>query len=363
MSRKSRMKKASMMALCAVLLVSCSEDRSDTEIVRPIISTVVENDGLFSGSGYPGVVHARVASEHGFRILGNVDARSVEVGDNVREGQVLSTLESSSQTLAVSAAEADVRNAQAKQFNAKTSRDRQQTLAEKGLGTTAALEQSDQALRTAEADVLRANAILGKAREQLGYTILRAQFDGIVIATAVEVGQTVDAGQHIVTVAGPQDREVVIDVNDVVYERLQIGTPFDLHLQLDEEVKAQGVVRELGPTADALTRTRRVRISLRLPPDAFRIGSVVTAFVSRATLEGVSIPRRAVSTKGEVHVWVVNDETGTVSRRVVEIDNRTLETEFVRVLKGLSAGERISLAGLNQLSEGRKVRTERGVNQ
>ncbi|WP_313198188.1 efflux RND transporter periplasmic adaptor subunit [Rhizobium sp.] len=341
--------------LTLAVLSGCSEEKPKSNVPRPIISAVVKADEPFSG-GYPGIVQARVASEHGFRVLGNMNSRLAEVGDQVREGQVLATLEASSQTLAVSAAEADVRNAEAKSKNAAITRDRQHKLAESGLGTTAVLEQSDQALRSAEANVTKANAILTKAREQLGYTVLRAQFDGIVTGTSAEVGQTVDAGQTIVTVAQPQEREVVIDVNDNVYDRLQPGTAFDIKLQLDEEVTTRGVVRELAPSADVRTRTRRVRISLRSPPDTFRIGAVVTAFVSGDGKTRISLPRRGIATDGGTFVWIVDEGSGTVSRRAIQIDTAGLDSDFVWVLSGVSAGERIVLAGLGSLSEGQKVR-------
>ncbi|MEB2848045.1 efflux RND transporter periplasmic adaptor subunit [Endobacterium cereale] len=342
-------------ALTISLLSSCSEEPPTAHSPRPIISIIAQTDDLLSG-GYPGVVQARVTSDHGFRVLGNINARSIEVGDRVGEGQVLATIDSSSHVLAVSAAEAELRNAQAKRANAAISRSRQQTLAASGLGTTATLEQSDQALRSAEANVTKASAILAKANEQLGYTVLRAQFKGIVIATAAEVGQTVEAGQSIVTVAQPQELEVVIDVNDNVYDRLQPGTPFDLRLQLDEEVTARGVVRELAPSADVRTRTRRVRISLNSPPDTFRIGTVVTAFVSGDGNTRISIPRRAITTDGGTSVWIVDRESRTVSRRAVQIDSAGINSDFVRVLSGVSAGERIVLAGLSSLSDGQEVR-------
>ncbi|MCM2458183.1 efflux RND transporter periplasmic adaptor subunit [Rhizobium sp. CG4] len=347
--------------LTAILLFlsGCSEDKPKSPTSRPIISTVIKGDDI-SFSGYPGVVHARTTSEHGFRILGSINGRLVDVGDQISVGQVLATLESSSQTLAVSAAQAELRNSQARRFNAQTSKERQNTLAEAGLGTTAALEQADQALVSAEANVTKASAILDKAKEQLGYTILRAQFDGIVTATAAEVGQTVEAGQTIVTVAQPREREVVIDVSDEVYSRLQLGTPFDLRLQLNEEVTAKGIVRELAPSADTLTRTRRVRISLLTPPDAFRIGAVVSALIAQDDLVRVSIPRRSIFHDGGTFVWVVDEKNETVNRRPVQIDPSRTSPEIVWISQGVSVGERIALAGLSKLSEGQKVKLSSG---
>jgi RND family efflux transporter MFP subunit len=305
---------------------------------------------------YPGVVEARVAADLGFRILGSVNSRPVEVGDLVTRGQVVATLESSSQSLEVRAAEADLRNAEARRANAQVSRNRQQTLTDGGLASEALFEQAEQALKSAQANVGKAEAILAKAREQLDYTTLRAQFDGIVTKTSIEVGQTADAGAPVVTVAQPEEREVVIDVPDETYSKLRTGTPFILRLQLDPQMAVRGVVRELAPSADPLTRTRRVRITLLSPGDGFRIGAVATAYLAPSNRNPVKVPRRAVGTGDGVFVWIVDEEKKTVTRRVIEVDHASLSTDEVTVLRGLDDGERVVLAGVNSLVEGQVIR-------
>jgi membrane fusion protein, multidrug efflux system len=352
------MKKITGVILPIILLAGCSEDEAKQPAVRPVISMVVESVEK-SAAGSPGVVAARVSSDLGFRVLGNLITRPVDVGDHVKKGEIIATLESSSQTLAVSAAEADVRNTQAKRENAALSLARKQTLADAGLAPQAAFEQAQQAMRSAEAGVNRANAILDKAREQLDYTVLRSQFDGIVTKVLVEVGQTVDAGTPIVTIAQPDEREVVIDVPDYLFSRLEPGTPFEVSLQLDRNSTAKGVVRELAPAADPLTRTRRVRISLESPPDVFRIGAVVTAVFRQQDQKGFSIPRRAIGTQDGTFVWIVDEQAGTVKRRSIEIDQATISSEFVVVRSGISAGERVVLAGVLELSEGQAIRIPR----
>lgn len=348
--------KKTVTLLAVLTLAGCSDQGQEkkTSGPRPIISAVV---GIGrSAGGYPGVVEARVSSDLGFRILGNVNSRPVEVGDFVTRGQVLATLESSSQSLEVSAAEADLRNAEARMANAQVTRNRQRTLADAGLGITAIFEQAEQALKSAQANVGKAEAILAKAREQLDYTTLRAQFDGIVTRTSAEVGQTADAGAPVVTVAQPDEREVVIDVPDEVYGGLRIGTPFVLRLQLDDQMAVRGVVRELAPSADPLTRTRRVRITLLSPGNGFRIGAVATAYLAPSDSTPFTVPRRAVVTGDGVFVWIVDKDRRTVTKRVIEVDEASLSTDEVTVLKGLDDGERVVLAGVNSLAEGQAIR-------
>lgn len=345
------------LALCAITLCSCSEEKSEAPAPRPVISAVVGTAA--SAGGYPGVIEARVTSDLGFRVLGNLNSRTVEVGDQVSKGQILATLDSSAQLFTVSAAEADLRNAIAKRDNAEISNDRQKTLARSGIGTTVVLEQTDQALKSAIANVSRAAAVLAQAREQLDYTVLRAPFDGIVTKTAAEAGQTVEAGATIVTVAQPREREVVIDIPDGIYARMQPGTAFDVRLQLDEDVIAHGVVRELAPSADTSTRTRRVRISLVAPGQGFRIGSVVTAYFSGGDMQRIVIPRRAIGTADGSFVWLI-DASGTVRRREIQVDGSDLKSDIVSVSGDLKSGDRIVLAGVSRLIEGQPVRTPEG---
>ena len=77
-------------------------------------------------------------------------------------------------------------------------------------------EQSDAAARAA---VVRARANLTKAREQLSYTKISADYAGVVTAIGAEVGQVVAPGQTVVTVARPDIREAVIDVADEIAAR------------------------------------------------------------------------------------------------------------------------------------------------
>ena len=86
-----------------------------------------------------------------------------------------------------------------------------------------------------------------------------------------------------------------------------MGDRFDIALQLDDTLRTSGILREIGPQADAGTRTHRLKIGIDKAPEVFRLGSVVTAAPLR-TEQGlpVALPATAVLKKdGADHVWVV----------------------------------------------------------
>ena len=138
--------------------------------------------------------------------------------------------------------------------NASGTVSRQRTLIETGATTKATLDSAEQSNAAAQAAVIRAQSDLTKAREQLSYTKIDAEYAGVVTAVGAQVGQVVAPGQTVVTVARPDIREAVIDVADDLAGALQIGMPLTVALQLDPRIRVDGKVREIAPQADAVTR-------------------------------------------------------------------------------------------------------------
>lgn len=221
-----------------------------------------------------------------------------------------------------------------------------------------------QAQDTALASVRRAEANLDKASKQLTYARLRAEMDGVVTAVGAQVGQVVATGQSVVTVARPDIREAAVDVPEEVARDLKPGTAFDVALQLDPSVHMAGEVREVGPLADAATRTRHVLISLPWAADVFRLGTTITARLTVPSAPSIELPRAALLAKGDLNfVWIVDPATSAVTAREITVSPRDDEAVIsravggtVQVTGGLVAGARVVIAGVHDLTEGQRVR-------
>lgn len=338
------------------LLAACQDEPVAVAEPRPVLSVVARFE-TGARLTLPGTVEARVETEFGFRILGRIVARPAETGDLVRKGDVLAAIDPLALELAVKAAQSDLVNSQAQLANALASEDRQKTLFERQSGAKAAFETAELERRTAQAAVAKAVANLDKATEQLGYSRLLAEFDGVVTSTAAEVGQVVAAGQAVATVARPEERDAVIDVPEAVGARLAPGATFDVSLQLDPTVHAKAVVREIAPEADAATRTRRTKLTLIDPPVALRLGSVITATAIVEETPAIRLPASAIRTDGAGRfVWVVDEAARTVASRPVTLAGDPVAGASVTVTEGVRPGERIVVAGVNKLEEGQAVR-------
>ncbi|AEH84544.1 efflux RND transporter periplasmic adaptor subunit [Mesorhizobium opportunistum] len=340
-------------------LASCSKsDEKPPEIIRPVLSVVVEprTTQIF---GFAGSVEPQVSADLAFRLLGRVVSRDVKVGDIVSKGTTIATLDPTALELAVQAAKAELSNAEAQFANAAASEERQRQLLAAANTTQAVFDAAQQARKAAEANVERAKASLAKSQEQLGYARLFSDFDGVVTAVGAEVGQTVSPGQTVVTVARSDLREAVVDIPDQLTGDLAAGTPFQVILQSLPTIQTEAKLREIAPQSEGSTRTRRVKLTLTDPPQAFRLGSTVTATRMTKVTPTIELPLSALLEKdGADKVWIVDPQTSSVSAKEIKLAAKGAAT-FI-VAEGLEAGMRVVTAGVHSLSEGQKVKVPEG---
>ena len=196
----------------ALALTACRDEKAaGPPPVRPVLSIVVEPQTR-GRQAFTGVVEPQFQAMLGFRLLGRVVDRDVDVGDFVQRGDRLAALDPIAQELAVRSARAELESASAQLENTTATEVRQRTLFERKVVSSADVEAAEQTREAAVATAARPEANLKVAEEQLGYTRIAADFDGVVTAVGAEVGQVVSPGETVVTVARPDLREAVIDI-------------------------------------------------------------------------------------------------------------------------------------------------------
>jgi RND family efflux transporter MFP subunit len=344
-----------MVFMAAVVLAGCNKEEEAAAPPRPVLSIVVAPTAL-PGTRFAGVVQAKVQAVLGSRVAGRLVSRSAHVGDLVRKGDVLAVLDGTAYELAVRSARAELSSAEATLSSAIATEERQTTLLQSNAAAKAAVESAEQSREAADAGLIRAQTALVKAEEQLSYTRILAEFDGVVVATGAEVGQTVSPGEAIVTVARPDERDAVVDIPETA-EAIAIGSRFTVSLQINPAIVVKGTVREVAPSADALTRTRRVKIALENPPATVRLGTTITAELEGPDLTVIMVPETAVLQKdGKPHVWLIDGAKGEV--HLAPIETGAAVGRYLPVPSGLKEGDRVVTAGVNSLEEGQKIKIE-----
>lgn len=347
-----------ILALVGGVLAGCNDHASADKAAAPrsVVSILVKASED-RPTGFAGTIQPQFQTDRGFRVLGRLIARRVEVGDVVAPGQVLAQIDPLLLDLAVRTSEADLAKAQAQLDNARATEKRRRELLAKDVVAQADFDSAQQALEAATAGVKQAEANLIKAREQRSYATLTADVTGVVTSVDAEVGQMVTAGKKVMTIARTDSREAVVDIPDSTARSLNPGQPFIVRLQADPSVTVNGKIREIAPQADQATRTRRVKIALDRNIDEFRLGTTVTVLpVERPAAQTIlEIPASAiVMREGQPHVWRLDPKTRAVHITPVRIAKQDSRT--ARIDSGLAIGERIVVAGVNSLSDGQIVK-------
>ncbi|MFB1030691.1 MAG: efflux RND transporter periplasmic adaptor subunit, partial [Thauera sp.] len=161
---------------------------------------------------YAGEVRARIESDLGFRIGGKLVERLVDVGAEVAAGAPLALLDAQDVRLALASAQAAAAAAESDLALARSEFARARELQARNFISSSSLDARRTALQAAEARLRQARAQAEVAANQAGYARLEAPAAGVVTAVLAEPGQVVGAGQAVLRLARPDEREVLIHV-------------------------------------------------------------------------------------------------------------------------------------------------------
>ena len=338
------------------LLSACGRDVEELPPeIRPVRAVTITTNTADGTASLTGTVQAENEINQSFRIDGRLIERKVNVGDTVREGQLIARLDAQNEETSLQSARAQLAAAQARLVEANNNFDRMRDLVAENAVSRAQFDQAE-ANRTAAASQMEsARSQVALADNRVSYTRLLASTAGVVTGTGAESGEVVGAGRMIAQVAREGARDAVFDIPARIKESASGDSEITVVLTADPKVTATGRVREVSPRADPVTGTFRVRVGLDDPPPGMRLGSTVTGRVKLGQVTGIDIPASAVfRSDRQSAVWVVDRQSGAVAVRNVEV--HTSNPTTVTVASGLKPGDVVVTAGVQALRPGQKVR-------
>lgn len=304
----------------------------------------VEAESLAGIVPVDGTVTARRQAVVSTRMMARITSVEVEVGDQVRAGQVLLRLGTEDVAANRARAEAALRAAAAARDEASKQAARMDTLYAQDAVALVQRDQTRLALVQAESQVTLAEAALREVETAEEYAALTAPFAGTVVSRSAAVGDLAQPGVALMGVAADGPREVVLGVPPELAVTLESGD--EIVVQGEAVGKAMAPVRAIASGADPRTRTVEVRADL---PATWPTGVAVTALVPEAARQGIAIPESAVIRRGQLTgVRVVTDQGDMLrwvrlGRRLEASGSEDSVEARVEVLSGLEPGERIAL--------------------
>src|SRR5215467_10551356 len=345
--------KIAAVVLLPVLGACQKEQKAATTVVRPVRTVTVAMQQGGEKVSLTGEIQPRYQADLGFRVNGKVLERPVDVGTEVKKGDLLARLDPQQYKQDFEVAKAEVAKANAEVTRSQAQEYRQRELLKNGHTTQVAYDQAVKTFKTAQAEADAARARQVQASENLGYTELRADNNGVISAIGADPGQVVSAGQMVVRLAQPGEREAVFNLAEGAFKSRPKDPTVTVHLVSNPEIATTGQVRYISPQADPETRTYTVRISLPDAPPQMRLGANVVGTVTLDQGQSVAIPGSALFQKdGKPAVWLVEKDS-TVQLKPITVQR--YQGDSVVVGDGLTQGDVVVTAGVQKLLPGQKV--------
>ena len=356
------MGKLSFAALASIILLGCSEPEvvKKEEPVRPVRTEIISKSASGQDRNFAGVSQAGVNSKLSFRVSGLIESVPVTVGEKVKQGQLVASLNSRDIELEMQQAEAGLVQARAEARNAAARYKRVRSLYESESASRNDLDSARASTVAAQASVVQANKKVELAKQKLSYTQLKSPVTGCsVSAVEVDINETVNAGQPIVVVTCGENLEVEVSVPETLISQINSGDHVTVRFNALLGKDFEAVVSEVG--IDATGSTYPVTVQMKESTSQLRAGmaaDVTFTFQDHSGEPRIYIPSHALLADGAgkfVFIFVpTKGSEGEVLRREVEIGE--FSPAGVHVVSGIEEGERIITAGINHLQAGRKVK-------
>ena len=353
-----------------LLLVNCSSQKRATTAAPETISGVAlltaQRTTIPDYIEATGTVRAAQSAQLASQVMGTITRVNVHEGDSVHRGQVLIAIDEAqpraayqSATAGLQASQQSIAAADADYALAESTMQRYQMLYDKKSVSPHEYDEVKAKLAAAKArrDAAHANsaqaeAAVAEANTTVGYTKIRAPFDGLVTAKLVDAGAMAAPGVPLLIVEDPSRfrLEAVVDESQIGAVRLGADVPVVL-----DSLGAQaltGKVVQIVPAADPASRTFTVKIELP-PGPQIRSGLFGRARFPRGKREAVLVPQTALLHRGQLDGIYVVGQDEIASLRYVTL-GRVADTD-VEVLSGLESGERLVAQPADRDLSGKRV--------
>ena len=391
------------------LPMGCSASKVDTVVEEKYIPVEVEaagNKTLINTAILSGKVSSDTDVSVSPKISGTVESVNVKVGDNVRAGAVLFTLDASDihdqasmLRASLQSAEAGYQKSQEQWNTGKSSLERTKVLAaekianakqnvsnikalyEAGavakdqldqveLGLTelessfaSQIEQleaqtSDSTLQMAAAQLNQAQVSYNQSLENLGKAVVTAPVDGIVSQVNVTVGNMASSAQSALSLTNKNSLYSTIGVAENLVNRLTKGNKVQVTVPTVSEGSFIGTIDHISPSADSKTLLYPTKILVNNSDGLIKPGMFVKVeLTTEQKADVMAIKSEAVVLKNEkTIVYVVEGDKAVIKEVVTGLDTGV----DIEILEGLVQGDKVIVKGQTLVDEGHKVKVVGG---
>lgn len=336
--------------IATLMLSSCGEKKQKEQDVPKVRMVTVQTSLSMGKNSFPGRTKASETSSVAFKVSGTLASVPVKIGQHVSKGQVLARMDTRDYEVQLNAIKAEYESIKA---------ECERVIAlYKDKGTSQ--NNYDKARYGLEQITMKYK----HAKDELSDCVIRAPFDGYVQAVLHEAYETIGAGMPVVTLFTSGGTEVVINIPAAEYQRVNDFAKFKASFDVLRDETFDLRLLNISQRANA---SQLYEVHLLIEKADKRITPGMTAMVDVFYKENgelpVEIPAAAVfEIDNRSHVYVYDAASGTLHKREIRV--AALQSDgYVRVVKGLKAGEKIAALGVHMLKDGQKVKPAVNVSK
>lgn len=349
---------------------SCNNDgnadrqQGSTERTVTVSVASVEQEVVTGHQGFPATVVPLNETELRAEVSGYITNIYVADGASVTKGQRLYEIDRTRYAAEVEQAKANLSIAESNYERVGTDVKRYRRLSEQDAIAKQTLDYAETDLNNQAAQVQAAKAALTTANMNLQRSVIYAPFAGVVGISQVRNGALVSAGTTLLnTLSSTNPIAVEFQINEREIERIKelqhnkSTTAIQLRLPNGTIYDESGYISTMDRAVDRATGTLRVRATFNNATDKLRAGmNLALSLAETSAQEEIVIPQRAVIEQlGVYNVYTVSDSSTAVYNEVtlgIRVDDKIV------IKKGLSAGQDVVVNGVNNVSEGDKLKIE-----
>ena len=272
------------------------------------------------------------------RLTAKIAEVLVDVGAQVKQGDILIRLESTDLDARVNQTEQALSSAQSQLNIARKQYDRAQALLVKKLISQSDFDQAESQLKTANANFKQAKATVKEAETTYGFSIITAPFDGIVNSRSINVGDTATPGMNLLGLYNPKTLQLEVNISESLLSKANLGSILSYQIP-SFNIKSQGNVVEVSPATDSTSRSFLLKIALQHTEKLYP-GSYARVWVDSDSTEQLIVPSEAVYQVGQLdYVKVV--ESNQIKTKLIQL------ADNFEVRKGLKSGDMVLLNPLS----------------
>ncbi|WP_295830345.1 efflux RND transporter periplasmic adaptor subunit [uncultured Winogradskyella sp.] len=348
--------------LAVLFMMSCGEKEVKEEVIlRPVKYSEVTYLGGEKTRQFSGTAKTEKIVNLSFRSSGIITKLDMNLGQKVKKGTLLGTLDNVAARLNYESAIESKNSTESQMNTAKLALNRMRTLYEKGSSSLSDYEAAKNSYRTALASFESSKRSVAIQQDQIQFGYLYAPEDGVIASVTSEVDENVSPGQVVGVLNAGTAIEISLGLPESVINAVKKDMEVKVSFTAIEGETFNAVITEVAPALNANTSTYPITVMVTHSDERIKSGmaaNVLFEFVNEDMAKNIIVvPTNAVGEDGNGRfVFLVEGEQNkaTVKKQSITIGNLT--SEGFEVKTGLKAGQKIATAGLQTLLDGQDVK-------